>query len=408
MVPGPGVELRSGGQSSQEVQGAAVRLIRAERIPSRCGVVVEAKVHVERSYGSGMGFVQPDMEFVRCTELQIEDGHVEPDEAGRVLLMVRNDSPSSQLLPAEQVVGCVECCELEDVASGDKGQGDGVACVSQVEGSSPRSEVVLQERKAKLAKMLQWDTGRSRPEEECELLEKEVLRAHDVFAVDDDERGEVKDVQHGIDPGGSTPIRQAPRRVPFAVRPQLAKLVEDMLHGGVIQESCSPWASPVVLVRKKDGSLRFCVDYRRLNAVTRKDVFPLPRIDDLLDQLSGKKDFSTLDAKSGYWQIPVEARSIAKTAFVTMSGLFEFRVMPFGLCNAPATFQRLMQRVLAGLGGEEPFCSVHIDDVIVFSDSVEEHVRHLRQVFGRLRQAGLKLHPKKCQFARCSVLYHGY
>lgn len=147
-----------------------------------------------------------------------------------------------------------------------------------------------------------------------------------------------------------------------------------MLDEGVIQESDSPWGSPVVLVKKKDGSLRFCVDYRRLNAVTRKDIFLLPRIDDLLDQLAGKKVFSTLDAKSGYWQIKMAEGAKAKTAFVTMNGLYEFRVMPFGLCNALATFQRLMQKGL-------PFCSMYIDDMIVFSDTWEEHMEHLQKVF---------------------------
>ena len=109
------------------------------------------------------------------------------------------------------------------------------------------------------------------------------------------------------------------------------------------RKSSSPWASPIVLVRKKDGKLRFCMDYHRLNAVTRKDVYPLPRIDSLLDQLSGKRIFSTPGARTGYWQIRLEEKSVEKTAFVTMDGLYEFRVMPFGVCNAPATFQRLMQ-----------------------------------------------------------------
>ena len=151
--------------------------------------------------------------------------------------------------------------------------------------------------------------------------------------------------------------------------------------------------------------MRFCVDYRRLNAVTRKDVFPLPRIDDLLDQLKGKSIFSTLDAKSGYWQIRMEESSREKTAFVTFDGLYEFRVMPFGLCNAPATFQRVMQKVLTGLGD---FCSVYIDDILVFSNSMEEHLEHLKQIFQRLQRVGLKLHPQKCVFGSHEVLYLGH
>ena len=142
-----------------------------------------------------------------------------------------------------------------------------------------------------------------------------------------------------------------------------------MQRNGVIQPSQSPWSSPVVLVKKKDGSQRFCVDYRELNSVTKVDMFPLPRIDNLLDQLGESKYFSTLDLASGFWQIPVHPNSREKTAFVTPNGLFEFRVMSFGLCNSPAVFQRLMQRVLMGLNSPEApgFVSVYIDDVLVFS-----------------------------------------
>ena len=132
-------------------------------------------------------------------------------------------------------------------------------------------------------------------------------------------------------------------------------------------ESNSPCMSPVVLVRKKNGNVKFCVDYCRLNTVTRKDVFPLLRIDDLLDELAGRKVFSTIDAKSSYWQIRVAEKAQLKTSFVTMSGLYEFKVMPFGLCNAPTTFERWMQKMLADLDREGKFCSVYLDDIIVYS-----------------------------------------
>ena len=138
--------------------------------------------------------------------------------------------------------------------------------------------------------------------------------------------------------------------------------------------------------------------------MTRKDVYPLPRIEDLLDQLSGKRIFSTLDARTGYWQIRMEEKSVEKTAFVSMDGLYEFRVMPFGLCTAPVTFQRLMQKALRGL----PFCSVFIDDIIVFLDSMDAHLEHLKQMFDRLRQIRLKLHPQKCCFMYPEVPFVGH
>ena len=164
------------------------------------------------------------------------------------------------------------------------------------------------------------------------------------------------------------------------------------------------------MVRKKDSSHRFCVDYRGLNAVTKADTFPLPRIDDLLDQLGKARYFSTLDLASGFWQIRMEPSSQEKTAFVTPQGLYEFRVMPFGLTNAPAVFQRLMQQVLAGLNPEDgnEFVTAYIDDILVFSPTLREHLEHLRIVIDRLREVHLKLNPLKCKFVREEVDYLGH
>ena len=183
-----------------------------------------------------------------------------------------------------------------------------------------------------------------------------------------------------------------------------------MQKNGIIQPSCSPWASPVVLVRKKDNTLRFCIDYQRLNSVTKADVFPIPRIDDLLDQLGKSRYYSTLDLASGYWQIRVHPDSREKTAFITNQGLFEFCVMPFGLTNVPAVFQRLMQRVLMGLNPVDgpDFVTVYIDDVLIFSKTLEEHLTHIHSVLKRLLDVGLKLKPGKCKFLRKEVEYLGH
>ena len=183
--------------------------------------------------------------------------------------------------------------------------------------------------------------------------------------------------------------------------------VQQMLASDVIRPSNSPWASPVVMVKKKDGSLRFCVDFLQLNAATVKDAHPLPRIDDLLDALHGGHWFSTLDLKSGYWQVPIMERDKEKTAFRTSSGqLYEFNQVPFGLCNAPATFSCLMDHVLAGLHWET--CLFYLDDIIVFSSTWEEHLARLRQVFERLRHAHLTLGAEKCAFAAKEVSYLGH
>ena len=157
----------------------------------------------------------------------------------------------------------------------------------------------------------------------------ELLREHrNSFCLEDGERGETDLIELDIDTGDTTPKRQRVRRIPFAVRKEVARQFKIMQGTGVIQPSYSPWASAVVLVRKKDGSHRFCVDYRNLNSVTKLDSYPLPRIDDLLDQLDQSLYFSKLDLASGYWQIWVHRDSVPKTTFITPQGLFEFRVMP--------------------------------------------------------------------------------
>ena len=214
----------------------------------------------------------------------------------------------------------------------------------------------------------------------------------DVFSQGDDDLGNTPLLEHGIETHGP-PLRQPYRQQNRAVRREEMAQVQQMLSSRVIRPSNSPWASLVVMVRKKDGSLRFCVDFRQLNAATIKDAHPLPRIDDLLDALHGAKWFSTLDLKSGYWQVPISEQDKKKTAFRTSSGqLFEFNQVPFGLCNAPATFSRLMGRVLAGLHWET--CLFYLDDIIVFSSTWEEHLARLREVFERLRHAKLKLGPR--------------
>ena len=248
------------------------------------------------------------------------------------------------------------------------------------------------------------------PGEHKETLMQLLIAYNTVFSLDEGERGETDLVEFHIHTGGTVPLRQRPRRMPFAVRKEVARQLELMQNTRVIQPTTSPWASPVVLVRKKDGSHRFCVDYRRLNAVTKLDSYPLPRIDDLLDQLAQTRYFTSLDLASGYWQIRVHQDSVPKTAFITPQGLYEFRVMPFGLTNAPSTFQRLMQELLAGLNppGGDAFVSVYIDDVLIYSRTMEDHLAHLRAVLGRLQEAGLKLKPAKCRFMCKEVEFLGH
>ena len=228
----------------------------------------------------------------------------------------------------------------------------------------------------------------------------------DVFSQGEDALGCTPLLEHTIETHGP-PLRQPYRRQNPAVRREEMAQVQQMLASDVIRPSNSPWALPVVMVKKKDGSLRFCVDFRQLNAATVKDAHPLPRIDDLFDALHGARWFSTLDLKSGYWQVPIMERDKEKTAFRTSSGqLYKFNQVPFGLCNAPATFSCLMDRVFSGLHWET--CLFYLDDIIVFSSTWEEHLARLRQVFERLRHANLKLRAEKCAFAAKEVSYLGH
>ncbi|XP_040209167.1 uncharacterized protein LOC120940401 [Rana temporaria] len=210
---------------------------------------------------------------------------------------------------------------------------------------------------------------------------------------------------HQVDTGTHPPIKQSAYRVSLEVLADMKREVEEMLQLGVIQKSHSAWASPVVLVPKKDRTTRFCVDYRKLNAITTADAYPMPRIDELLDRLAAAHYITIMDLSRGYWQIPLAPEAREKSAFITPFGLFEFTVMPFGMKNAPATFQRVMNDLLEGL---EPFAVAYLDDIAVFSPTWEEHLMHLSQVLDRLTDANLTVKPSKCQIGMNDVHYLGH
>jgi transposase InsO family protein/predicted aspartyl protease len=228
----------------------------------------------------------------------------------------------------------------------------------------------------------------------------------DVFSVSEGDIGRTSITTHKIDTGEARPVRQPLRRQPLPHRAAVDEQLDRMLAEGSVEPAVSEWAANVVLARKKDGTLRFCIDYRQLNEKTKKDSYPLPRIDECLDALSSGGWFSTLDLRSGYHQVAMDPKDADKTAFVTRRGIFRWKVMPFGLCNAPATFQRLMDIVLSGLNFE--ICLVYLDDVIIFGSTPEQHLDRLKQVFQRLREANLKLKPSKCRLMRRTVSFLGH
>ena len=222
---------------------------------------------------------------------------------------------------------------------------------------------------------------------ELKLLRKLITKYSRCFAKNPKSPDSAKGVEHTIDTGVARPINCAPYRASPAQREAIEQQINEMFKNKIIEPSRSPWAAPIVLVIKKDGSIRFCLDYRKLNSVTKRDVYPLPRIDDCLNALGGCKYFSTFDLAAGYWQIPMNPDDKEKTAFISHYGLYHFNVMSFGLTNAPATFQRFMDRCFSGLKWRSLL--VYLDDIIVFSVDFENHLIDLEEVFRRIQEHGL-------------------
>ena len=225
----------------------------------------------------------------------------------------------------------------------------------------------------------------------------------DVFSKSEYDLGSTSVVTHRIETESARPVRQLLRRYPPAHLEAISKHVDNFLQQGVIEPATNPGASNIVLVRKKDNSYRCCIDYRGLNNVTVKDRYPLPRVDSCLEAMTGASWFSSIDLRASYHQVSIWPPDRDKTSFICQRGLYRYRMMPFGLCNAGATFQRLMDIVLAVLHMD--VCLVYLDDIVVFSKTPAEHLERLNAVFQRLRSAGLKIKPEKCAFFRKSIVF---
>ena len=248
---------------------------------------------------------------------------------------------------------------------------------------------------------------------ECSDNDKQALlqvlcSRHQVFALSDTELGEMELVEYHIKTVDNEPVRVSPRRLPYALRTELEAEIGKLLDTGCIETSNSPHASGLVLVRKKDGGLRICVDYRGLNKKTLPDRYPIPRIDELIDTIGRQKGtvFTSLDLMKGYHQVKVSEESKCKTAFTCHMGLYQYRRMPFGLTNVPATLQRLMNQLFAG--DQWKFVYVYLDDILIVSSNMQEHLGHVERVLTQLNEAGLRLKPGKCAFARKEVVYLGF
>uniref|UniRef100_A0A3P9CQ39 ribonuclease H n=1 Tax=Maylandia zebra TaxID=106582 RepID=A0A3P9CQ39_9CICH len=253
---------------------------------------------------------------------------------------------------------------------------------------------------------ISFDFGNDLPDEWRNRVTKLLNSMPEVFSQHALDFGHTEKVQHHIKLSDETPFKSRPRPIhPHDVE-AVRKHLRELLDVGVIRESESPFASPIVVVKKKDGSVRLCIDYRRLNLQTIKDAYALPNLEEAFSALAGSKWFSVLDLKSGYYQIEMSESDKQKTAFVCPLGFWEFNRMPQGITNAPSTFQRLMERCMGPMNLKEVL--VFIDDLIIFSSSLEEHEQRLKKVLLRLKEFGLKLAPEKCKFFQTSVKYLGH
>ncbi len=244
-------------------------------------------------------------------------------------------------------------------------------------------------------------------EVEKEAVAVLLIKYSDTFSKNEWDLGLTYLAEHPINTADAAPVKQRPRRVPLAYAEEEKKAIEDLLKKGVIQKSTSPWASPIVLVKNKSGAIRPCVDYRRVNALVKPDGFPLPRVQDCLDAVADSCLFSSFDLTSGYFQIPLKRKIFPKSAFLLQNlGHYEMTRLPFGLNNAAGTFQRTME--LALQGSARVTCLVYIDDIIVFAKSFQEHIRRVDEVLARIKNAGLKLKPEKCNMLQTEVVFLGH
>ena len=359
-------------------------------IPPESEMIIKGQTIGPVEYNS-VGIVESSDKFVEKTGLLVAKAVVQQN-SNIVPLRVANFSTEPKLVHKNTVAAIFETANVETTNSVRRVE----AVASSYEGVVPDHLIDLFNK-----------SSEKLDESQKEQLKQFLIEFQDVFSKNSSDIGFTDLVKHRINTADSKPIKQRPYRIPLAKREAAEKEIQDMLNRGIIEPSNSPWCSPIVMVTKKDGSIRFCCDFRKLNEATIKDCQPLPRIDDTLDALSGSCWYSVTDMRSGYWQCGLEESDREKTAFsIPGSGLWQFRVLCFGLCGAPATFERLVERVLSGLTWK--ICMVYLDDIIVFSKSFEEHLQNLREVCSRLKTANLKLHPSKCSLFQKEVEFLGH
>ncbi|KAK3107513.1 hypothetical protein FSP39_016272 [Pinctada imbricata] len=364
---------------------ARIRMNSPVEVPAQSEMIIEG--YVQGQMGKTFGLVESTQDL-QSKGLLIAKSLVKTD-GDRVAISVLNLRKYPQTLDSDQVLGKVQSVdEIITPENEQKNDND--------------NECSLPDH---LSKLLEGASDKLSTEERNQLKSL-LFKYQHIFAAPNCRVGQTSLVEHRIDTGDSPPVKVPQRRLPATQRKIVEQELSKMIENEIVEPSKSPWASPICLVRKKDQTYRFCIDFRRLNAITKKDAYPLPRVDDFLESLSGCSYFSTLDLAQGYWQCKMADSDKHKTAFSTHKGLYQFNVMPFGLCNAPATFQRLMENVLGNLTWEKCLC--YLDDIIIYGKTFSEAIQNLELVFECFRKANLKLKPSKCHLFLTEVSFLGH
>ena len=367
-----------------------VRCAKTVTIPARCQMIITGKTKLHNK-GSEM-ILEPSKRFVQKKGLLVAKTVCEPKGVS-VCVRVCNVMNEPMVIYKNTHLGVL--CNAETVSVVQSREPAYVNRVQVSQNTVPDHLIDLYDRSVS-----------ELPKQHHKKVAQLLVSNADVFSKNEHDLGQTDVIFHDINTGLEAPIKQAPRRFPAEHEKEIERQLNELLKNGLIQPGHGPWGSPLVLVKKKDGSIRMCVDYRKLNAKTVKDAYPLPRIDDTLDSLANARVFATLDLASGYHQVRNTPRAKVKSAMITKQGLFDWNVMSFGLTGAPATFQRLMEEILRGLNYE--ILLVYLDDVIVMGSDVDQLIERLQTVFDRLRGANLKLKPKKCTLFRKQVEFLGH
>ncbi|XP_062606710.1 uncharacterized protein LOC134268467 [Saccostrea cucullata] len=357
------------------------------RIQPNSRVIVRGYINKALPYQQTLAMLQPTIKSRIDNDIDIEPSLIEYKSAvlHPVDVYMSNITTRTVTILPKEIL-----CEIQPVTETD------------LEPPVTKTEGDLEQDVLNLITMDEENLSPDEIEEGKQLIES----YRDIFSRSDTDVGQARNVYHKIELEDDRNFKQRYRRIPPAMINEVREHLKLLLRSGIIRKSHSPWSSNVVLVKKKDNSLRLCIDFRQLNKKT-KDAYALPRIEEMLDCLAGNKYFSVLDLKSGYHQVEIFEPHKERTAFtVGPLGLYEFNRMPFGLTGAPATYQRLMQETLGDL--HLKICCIFIDDIIVFSSTFQQHLERLKLVFDRIRAANLKLSPKKCSLFKRKVKYVGH